>query len=51
MRIYCFTIYGNEKVRLDALKFLTEMDIGKARQAVDANMNDGKLEVTVEVIE
>ena len=41
---------ANEKVRLDALKFLTEMDIGKARQSVDANIDDGKLDVTIEVV-
>lgn len=41
---------ANEKVRLDALKFLTEMDIGKARQSVDANIDEGKLDVTIEVV-
>lgn len=42
---------ANEKVRLDALKFLTEMDIGKPRQSVDASIDDGKIDVTIEVIE
>lgn len=38
------------KVRSDILKWLTEMDIGKPRQAVDAAVSDNTLEVEVKVI-
>lgn len=38
------------KVRSDILKWLTEMDIGKPRQAVEAEVTDNRLEVEVKVI-
>ena len=38
------------KVRADILKWLTEMDIGKPRQQVDAEITDNRLEVEVKVV-
>lgn len=38
------------KVRADVLKWLTEMDIGKPRQQVDAEINDNRLEVELTVV-
>lgn len=40
----------NTKVRADILKWLTEMDIGRPKQQIDADVNDNKLEVEVKVI-
>lgn len=38
------------KTRADILKWLTEMDIGKPRQRVDAEIRDNSLEVEIKVV-
>lgn len=38
------------KVRADILKWLTEMDIGKPRQRVDAEISDNTLDVEIKVV-
>lgn len=38
------------RVRADILKWLTEMDIGKPRQQVEADIRDNTLEVEINVV-